>query len=89
LVNSDDFVFDNEMLAQIIFFKHRIGEISCPTSYFPEASSINFPAQREVRFWRALDISAILSATAATRKISDIQRTGTRTWRLLSATGDR
>jgi glycosyltransferase involved in cell wall biosynthesis len=40
--NSDDFVFDNEMLAQIIFFGYRIGEVSCPTSYFEEASSINF-----------------------------------------------
>ncbi len=40
--NSDDFVFDNEMLAQAIFFGFRVGEISCPTRYFPEASSINF-----------------------------------------------
>lgn len=40
--NSDDFVFDNEMLSQCIFRGFRIGEISCPTSYFPEASSINF-----------------------------------------------
>jgi glycosyltransferase involved in cell wall biosynthesis len=40
--NSDDFVFDNEMLAQIIFWGYAIGEISCPTKYFPEASSINF-----------------------------------------------
>ena len=40
--NSDDFVFDNEMLAQIIFWEYKIGEISCPTKYFPEASSINF-----------------------------------------------
>ncbi|MDE3197359.1 MAG: glycosyltransferase family 2 protein [Acidobacteriota bacterium] len=39
--NSDDFVFDNQMLAQAIFFGARIGEISCPTRYFPEASSIN------------------------------------------------
>ena len=39
--NSDDFVFDNEMLAQIIFWEYGIGEISCPTKYFPEASSIN------------------------------------------------
>lgn len=46
--NSDDFVFDNEMLAQAIFFKHRIGEVSCPTKYFPEASSINF--RRSVRY---------------------------------------
>ena len=40
--NTDDFVFDNEMLAQIIFFGFRIGEISCPTKYFAEASSISF-----------------------------------------------
>ncbi|NLD39452.1 MAG: glycosyltransferase family 2 protein [Desulfatiglans sp.] len=46
--NSDDFVFDNEMLAQIIFFNFRIGEISCPTRYFKEASSINF--SRSVKY---------------------------------------
>jgi glycosyltransferase involved in cell wall biosynthesis len=40
--NSDNFVFDNEMLAQAIYFGFRIGEISCPTKYFPDASSINF-----------------------------------------------
>jgi glycosyltransferase involved in cell wall biosynthesis len=40
--NSDDFVFDNEMLAQAMHFGYRIGEVSCPTRYFPEASSINF-----------------------------------------------
>jgi glycosyltransferase involved in cell wall biosynthesis len=40
--NSDDFVFDNQMLAQCVMFGFRIGEISCPTSYFEEASSINF-----------------------------------------------
>ena len=40
--NSDDFVFDNQMLVQSIFFGFRIGEVSCPTRYFPEASSINF-----------------------------------------------
>ena len=42
LMNSDDFAFDNEMLVQVIYFGYRIGEISCPTRYFPEASSINF-----------------------------------------------
>jgi glycosyltransferase involved in cell wall biosynthesis len=41
-VNSDDFVFDNQMLAQIIWFGHTIAEVSCPTKYFAEASSINF-----------------------------------------------
>jgi glycosyltransferase involved in cell wall biosynthesis len=40
--NSDDFVFDNQMLAQIIFFGYSIAEITCPTKYFEEASSINF-----------------------------------------------
>ena len=39
---SDDFVFDNQMLAQSAWFGFRIGEISCPTKYFEEASSINF-----------------------------------------------
>jgi glycosyltransferase involved in cell wall biosynthesis len=39
--NSDDFIFDNEMLAQIIAFGYRIGEVSCPTMYFEDASSIN------------------------------------------------
>jgi glycosyltransferase involved in cell wall biosynthesis len=40
--NSEDFVFDNQMLAQIIYFEFQIGEVSCPTKYFAEASSINF-----------------------------------------------
>jgi hypothetical protein len=40
--NSDGFVFDNEILAQCIYFGFRIGEVSCPTKYFEEASSINF-----------------------------------------------
>jgi glycosyltransferase involved in cell wall biosynthesis len=39
--NTNDFVFDNEMLAQVIFFGFRIGEISCPARYFTDASSIN------------------------------------------------
>jgi glycosyltransferase involved in cell wall biosynthesis len=40
--NSDDFLFDNEILAQAVYFKYRIGEVSCPTRYFEEASSIGF-----------------------------------------------
>jgi glycosyltransferase involved in cell wall biosynthesis len=39
--NSDDFVFDNQMLVQIVWFNYTIAEVSCPTSYFAEASSIN------------------------------------------------
>ena len=42
LENSDDFVFDNQMLAQILYTGFEIGEISCPAAYFDEASSINF-----------------------------------------------
>jgi len=42
LACSDDFVFDNQMIAQTTWHDFRIGEISCPTKYFPEASSINF-----------------------------------------------
>src|SRR5271169_1853941 len=48
LENSDDFVFDNQMLAQCVYFGFRIGEVSCPTKYFEEASSINF--RRSVQY---------------------------------------
>jgi glycosyltransferase involved in cell wall biosynthesis len=40
--NSDDFVFDNQLLSQIIYAKFRVGEVTCPTKYFKEASSIDF-----------------------------------------------
>jgi glycosyltransferase involved in cell wall biosynthesis len=48
LENSDDFVFDNQMIAQAVMFGFNIGEISCPTKYFEEASSINF--KRSVQY---------------------------------------
>jgi hypothetical protein len=48
--NSDDFVFDNQMLAQIVWFGYTIAEVSCPTSYFAEASSINFKRSTEYGF---------------------------------------
>jgi glycosyltransferase involved in cell wall biosynthesis len=48
LENSDDFVFDNQMIAQAVMFGYSIGEISCPTKYFEEASSINF--RRSVQY---------------------------------------
>ena len=41
-IDSDDFVFDNEMLSQIIYFGYEVAEVTCPTKYFEEASSINF-----------------------------------------------
>ncbi|MDQ6654514.1 MAG: glycosyltransferase family 2 protein [Verrucomicrobiota bacterium] len=46
--NSDDFVFDNEVLAQVLWLRHPIGEVSCPAKYMAEASSINF--RRSVRY---------------------------------------
>jgi glycosyltransferase involved in cell wall biosynthesis len=46
--NSDDFVFDNQVLAQVLWTGHRIGEVTCPTRYQPEASSIDF--RRAVRY---------------------------------------
>jgi glycosyltransferase involved in cell wall biosynthesis len=46
--NSDDFVFDSEMLVQTVYFGFKIGELSCPTRYFKEASSINF--RRSVKY---------------------------------------
>jgi glycosyltransferase involved in cell wall biosynthesis len=61
LENSDDFVFDNQMLAQIVVAGFEIGEISCPAAYFEEASSINFA--RSVRYglgvlWTSLQVFA-------------------------------
>ena len=46
--NSDDFVFDNQMLAQIVWLNYTIAEVSCPTKYFAEASSINL--QRSIKY---------------------------------------
>ena len=46
--NSDDFVFDNEVLAQVLWLRCPIGEVTCPAKYMPEASSINF--RRSVRY---------------------------------------
>jgi len=46
--NSDDFIFDNQMIAQILWLGYTVAEVSCPTRYFPEASSINF--SRSLRY---------------------------------------
>lgn len=48
--NSDDFVFDNQMLSQIIYAGYPIAEVTCPTKYFPEASSINFKRSMKYGF---------------------------------------
>jgi glycosyltransferase involved in cell wall biosynthesis len=76
LENSDDFVFDNQMLAQCIYFGYRIGELSCPTKYFEEASSINFP--RSVKYG--------FGVKATTLKCR-LQKLGMARYRLFSPTG--
>jgi hypothetical protein len=73
LENSDDFVFDNEVLAQCICFGHRIGEVSCPTKYFKEASSINFARSVKYGF-------GVLSTTLKCR----LQKLGIVKYRLFS-----
>ncbi|TSA52039.1 MAG: glycosyltransferase family 2 protein [Planctomycetaceae bacterium] len=57
-VNSDDFVFDNQMLAQILWFGYTIAEVSCPTKYFPEASSINLP--RSIKYGFGCLLTALI-----------------------------
>jgi glycosyltransferase involved in cell wall biosynthesis len=63
-VNSDDFVFDNQMLAQILWFNYTIAEVSCPTKYFPEASSVNF--RRSMKYGLGCLLTAITFRLAKT-----------------------
>lgn len=74
--NSDDFVFDNQMLAQCAYFGFRIGEVSCPTKYFPEASSINF--RRSVKYG--------LGVLATTLQFA-FQKWGLASYRIFDANG--
>lgn len=67
--NSDDFVFDNQMIAQIIWLGYTVAEVSCPTKYFPEASSINF--------WRSIRYGFGCMSTAVQFRMTK--------WRLLSS----
>jgi glycosyltransferase involved in cell wall biosynthesis len=60
--NSDDFVFDNEVLAETVWLGYAIGEVSCPTRYAPDASSINF--------WRSVGYGFGCLATAATFRLA-------------------
>jgi glycosyltransferase involved in cell wall biosynthesis len=55
--NSDDFVFDNQMLAQILWFGHTIGEVTCPTKYFTEASSLN--VRRSIKYGLGCLVTAV------------------------------
>jgi glycosyltransferase involved in cell wall biosynthesis len=76
--NSNDFLFDNQMLVQIVFFGFRIGEISCPTRYFSQASTIGF--RRATRYGVGCLVSSILYITA---------KWGIRSPRFLSRNGRR
>ena len=76
--NSDDFVFDNQMLAQVIYFGYRVGEVSCPTRYFAEASSINF--RRSVTYGLG-----VLATSAQFR----LQRLGLGNYRMFNREGGR
>lgn len=78
LENSDDFVFDNQVLAQCAHFNFRIGEVSCPTKYFEEASSINF--RRSVTYG--------LGVLATTMQFA-LQQTGLMRFRIFSREGRR
>lgn len=60
--NSDDFVFDNQMLAQIVWFGHTIAEVTCPTRYFADASSINL--MRSIRYGIGCLVTAATFALA-------------------------
>jgi glycosyltransferase involved in cell wall biosynthesis len=64
--NSDDFVFDNQMLAQVIWYGNTVAEISCPTKYFPQASSINMA--RSIRYGLGC-LSTALEFLLAKKKI--------------------
>jgi hypothetical protein len=61
--NSDDFVFDNQVLAQIVWHGYTIAEVSCPTRYFVEASSINF--RRSLTYGWGCLLTALSDTTAA------------------------
>jgi len=65
--NSDDFIFDNQMLAQIIWHGYLVAEVSCPTSYFAEASSINF--WRSVKYGIGCLLTAVIFRMARLKLI--------------------
>jgi glycosyltransferase involved in cell wall biosynthesis len=66
--NSDDFVFDNQMLAQILWSGYTIAEVSCPTRYFPEASSINF--RRSITYGMGCLLTAMTYRLAKMKLVS-------------------
>jgi glycosyltransferase involved in cell wall biosynthesis len=67
-VNSDDFVFDNQMLAQIVWFGYTVAEVSCPTKYFAEASSINL--FRSIKYGIGCMVTALIFRLAKMKIIT-------------------
>lgn len=78
LENSDDFLFDNEILCQAVYFGFNIGEVSCPTHYFPEASSINLTRSVKYGFGVLLTSGKFL-----------LQKLGLRNYKIFSTSGKR
>ena len=76
--NSEDFIFDNQMLTQTVYFGFQIGEVSCPTKYFEEASSINF--KRSVVYGLGCVLNSVYYALA---------KRGVYSPRFLKTTGQR
>jgi glycosyltransferase involved in cell wall biosynthesis len=73
-INSDDFVFDNQMLAQIVWLGYTVAEVSCPTKYFPEASSINL--MRSIKYGFGCLLTALSFRLARMRIITSRQFSG-------------
>jgi glycosyltransferase involved in cell wall biosynthesis len=76
--NNDDFVFDNEMLVQAVYFGFKIGEISCPTKYFADASSINF--RRSMKYGLGVLSTSVKFA---------LQKRGIRQFMIFNAQGNK
>ena len=71
--NSDDFVFDNQVLAQIFYKGYTIGEVSCPASYFAEASSINF--------WRSMKYGLGVLVTSVSYRLNKMGLISTKVYK--------
>jgi len=76
LENSDDFVFDNQMIAQAVMFGFKIGEISCPTNYFAEASSISFRRSVEYGLGVLTTTASFVLHKARIRQVARFTRRG-------------
>jgi len=74
--NSDDFVFDSEMLVQAVYFGFRLGELSCPTRYFEEASSINFVRSVKYGFGVLASSAKYIISKLGVKKFKIFDRSG-------------